>query len=211
VADWRGLFGKPELPVVIAQLSGCGKPVPDPQASGWALMREAQRRAALEIPHAGLAVTFDIGEWNDVHSEGKRPVGQRMAWEALRLTGQGGTGLSAVPRTVQPVGVERAGGSLIVSFDTRPDCRLLAEGANPSDEPPIGPRTIPLRRFTVAGKDGVFHAAQAYVSDRDKVVVWCDEVREPVRVRYAWADSPDGANLMSGLPLMPVTPFETSL
>jgi sialate O-acetylesterase len=65
-----------------------------------------------------------------------------------------------------------------------------------------------LNRFTIAGKDGVYHAAQAYVSDRSKVTVWCEDVPEPVSVRYAWADTPQGANLYSALPLMPVTPFE---
>ena len=42
----------------------------------------------------------------------------------------------------------------------------------------------------------------------DKVIVWSDEIVNPVAVRYAWADNPQGANLYNREGL-PATPFRT--
>ncbi len=42
----------------------------------------------------------------------------------------------------------------------------------------------------------------------DRVVVRCDDVPEPVAVRYAWSDNPDGANLYNSEGL-PASPFRT--
>jgi sialate O-acetylesterase len=63
-----------------------------------------------------------------------------------------------------------------------------------------------LKGFAVAGSDGIFKTAQA-ITNGKRVVVWSDEVAQPVKVRYAWADNPAGANLynMEGLP---ASPFE---
>ena len=49
--------------------------------------------------------------------------------------------------------------------------------------------------------------AEATIQD-NRVVVWSDEVREPVAVRYAWADNPAGANLYN-LEGLPASPFRT--
>ena len=61
-----------------------------------------------------------------------------------------------------------------------------------------------LRTFAVAGDDGVFHWAQARIEDNE-VVAWSEAVPAPTRVRYAWADNPEGANFYNreGLPASP--------
>lgn len=61
--------------------------------------------------------------------------------------------------------------------------------------------------FSIAGADKKFVWARAKI-EGDKIIVWNDEVTDPVIVRYAWADNPEGANLynMKGLP---ASPFET--
>jgi sialate O-acetylesterase len=63
-----------------------------------------------------------------------------------------------------------------------------------------------LRGFAVAGEDRRFRWARAVI-DGDVVVVWSDDVREPVAARYAWADNPV-CNLYNedGLP---ASPFRT--
>jgi sialate O-acetylesterase len=43
----------------------------------------------------------------------------------------------------------------------------------------------------------------------DKVVVWSDSVSNPVAVRYAWANNPEGVNLFNKEGL-PASPFRTS-
>ena len=48
------------------------------------------------------------------------------------------------------------------------------------------------------------------VTAKDEVTVWCDKVQNPVKVRYAWADNPDDANLYNSEGLA-TTPFEAEI
>ena len=66
----------------------------------------------------------------------------------------------------------------------------------------------PLTGFTIAGADKVFHSARAWIRGRT-VVVASDAVREPVAVRYGWANVPD-VNLYNGAGL-PASPFRTDV
>jgi sialate O-acetylesterase len=61
----------------------------------------------------------------------------------------------------------------------------------------------PLKGFTIAGADQVFHPARAVIRGQT-VVVTGQEVPKPVAVRYGWANVPDG-NLFNkaGLPASP--------
>jgi sialate O-acetylesterase len=62
--------------------------------------------------------------------------------------------------------------------------------------------------FYVAGEDREFHHARARVNRGDlTVVVWSDEVKEPVAVRYGWSNLPAGG-LMNAREL-PAYPFRT--
>jgi sialate O-acetylesterase len=58
----------------------------------------------------------------------------------------------------------------------------------------------------VAGADRVFHPATAVIV-ADTVVVSSPVVPQPVAVRYAWTDTPDG-NLINGVGL-PASPFRS--
>ena len=55
-----------------------------PSESNWALLREAQAEA-LKLPATGMAVTIDIGEWNDIHPLNKKDVGARLALAARKV------------------------------------------------------------------------------------------------------------------------------
>ena len=55
-------------------------------------------------------------------------------------------------------------------------------------------------------KDGKWHSAQAEIRG-DKVVVWNPQVKDPVAVRYDWANYPTG-NLWNRAGL-PASPFRT--
>ncbi|MGV3545993.1 MAG: hypothetical protein ACO1N4_02950, partial [Pedobacter sp.] len=61
--------------------------------------------------------------------------------------------------------------------------------------------------FIIAGKDKKFVWAQANVVG-NTVEVWSDEVKEPVAVRYDWADNP-GDNYLSNAANLPMRPFRT--
>jgi sialate O-acetylesterase len=63
-----------------------------------------------------------------------------------------------------------------------------------------------LKYFAIAGADKKFTWAKAKI-EYNKVIVWNDQVLNPVAVRYAWADNPEGANLYNKEKL-PASPFE---
>jgi sialate O-acetylesterase len=64
-----------------------------------------------------------------------------------------------------------------------------------------------LSQFAIAGADKKFVWAKAKI-ENNEVVVWSEKVPEPMYVRYAWSDNPDGANLYNKEGL-PASPFRT--
>ena len=56
-----------------------------PVDSGWAQLRDAQRRAVAADGNAGLAVTIDIGNRDDIHPTNKQDVGKRLARAARHV------------------------------------------------------------------------------------------------------------------------------
>jgi sialate O-acetylesterase len=48
-----------------------------------------------------------------------------------------------------------------------------------------------LKGFAIQQKDGSYQWAKAEAKG-NKVMVWNDQVSNPVNVRYDWADNPDG-------------------
>jgi len=79
IKDWRRLFGA-DTPFIQTQLvhyALTGK-------TDWNPLREQQKRV-LTLSDTGLALTYDLGEANDLHPQNKRDVGERLARIALRL------------------------------------------------------------------------------------------------------------------------------
>lgn len=66
-----------------------------------------------------------------------------------------------------------------------------------------------LKGFSIADSDGKFVWANALIKG-DKVIVSSDKVVQPVKVRYAWSDNPEDANLYNKENL-PASPFESNL
>jgi sialate O-acetylesterase len=64
-----------------------------------------------------------------------------------------------------------------------------------------------LKQFAIAGADKKFVWATTKI-ENNKVIVWSEKVKNPVAVRYAWADNPEGANLYNS-DLLPASPFRT--
>lgn len=62
-----------------------------------------------------------------------------------------------------------------------------------------------LRWFEVAGSDGVWHSAIAYVEDGEHVMLSSPSVEHPVSVRYLWHETATSADLRNsfGLPAFP--------
>lgn len=191
INDWRNQFEEPDLPFVYVQLANLGIPNKQPVESGWAELRDAQRRA-LELPNTGMAVTYDIGEWNDIHPLNKKEVGRRLALEAMRVA----YGDSAVVSS----------GPLYESMEIRDNSVILSFSSVGSG---LFTNNL-LDGFQIAGADGRFVWANAVVLSKNKVRVWSGSVKDPTAVRYAWDDNPAWANLKNkeGLPASPFTTKE---
>jgi sialate O-acetylesterase len=186
IRDWRTGWQQGDFPFVYAQLPNYLEAQETPQESAWAEMREAQR-LALRVRNTAMAVAIDLGEWNDIHPLNKSAVGERLALAARSLA-YGETDLVASGPLFQSM--EAQGDRLIVHFDYV-GSGLVAHGDR-------------LGGFAVAGADRVFHWASAKVAG-DTVVVTSTDVKQPMFLRYAWADNPAPANLynVEGLPASP--------
>jgi sialate O-acetylesterase len=191
ICEWRGHWGQGDLPFLFVQLANYLEPTSEPVGSAWAELREAQR-SALKVPNTAMAVAIDVGVANDIHPTDKKSVGDRLAL-AARHVAYGEQELVWSGPMFRSI--ESRSGRLILEFD-HTGSGLVARGG-------------PLETFAVAGRDGDWRWAQAKI-DGDRVIVWSEDVPDPVAVRYAWADNPVGANLYNREGL-PASPFEAKL
>jgi sialate O-acetylesterase len=190
INDWRGKWQQGNIPFLYVQLPNFMDVNYLPSESNWALMREAALQT-LTVPNTAMAVTIDLGEWNDIHPDNKKDVGLRLALAAQKLV-YGEKNLVSSGPLYQSSQVE--GDKITISF-TNTGGGLVAI----DDEE--------LSWFAIAGEDKKFVWAKAKI-EGDKVVVWSEEVPQPKYVRYAWADNPYGANLYNKEQL-PASPFRT--
>ena len=201
IAGWRKMFENPKMLFYFVQLANWQEPTDNPAGGdGWAAIREAQRKS-LEIPYTGMAVIIDIGEAGDIHPLNKQDVGARLARWGLRDVHTKDT----VPSGPLLKSAVREAATMRISFDHVGQGLMVGKksGLQPTSETPDDP----LRRFAVAGKDRVWHWANASI-DGDTVIVSSPVVKAPVAVRYAFSMNPEGANLYNrdGLP---ASPFRT--
>ena len=82
--DWRRHFDF-ALPFFVVQLANWNALVTTPVDSGWARLRDAQRRAVAADGNAGLAITIDIGNRDDIHPTNKQDVGKRLSRAARHV------------------------------------------------------------------------------------------------------------------------------
>lgn len=185
ISDWRSKWNKSDLPFLIVQLANFMEKKDEPLESNWAELREQQRQVSLHVPYTGLAVTIDAGEWNDIHPLNKKAVGDRLALQALKI----GEGKKIIADGPVYQSMKKEENTIILSF--KPGTDDLVQGD--------------LKGFAIQQKDGSYQWAKAEAKG-NKVIVWNDQVTDPVNVRYDWADNPDG-NLKnkSGLPASPFT------
>jgi len=189
IHDWRSKWKQDSIPFLWIQLPGFMDYNYLPSESNWALLRESQLKS-LSVPHTAMVVAIDLGEWNDIHPDNKKDVGERLAIAASKiayredLVYSGPLYASSSPD----------GNRLVISFTN------IGSGLKTIDgEPPA--------EFAIAGADKKFVWAHTKIED-NKVIVWSEEVPEPKYLRYAWADNPVNPNLFNQEGL-PASPFRT--
>ena len=193
VQSWRRAWGQ-EFPLYAVQLPNFRAPQTLPVASqdSWPVVRESFVHVAENTPGVYTCCMIDIGEAGNIHPKNKQDVGRRMASTILNHTYGKET-----PTTPFMKSFTVEGNEVVVKFAFA-GTGLVAKGKT-------------LKGFAIAGADKSFVWANATIEQRDGqdcVVVSSKEVDQPVAVRYAWADNPEGCNLYSHEGF-PASPFRT--
>lgn len=190
IEDWRDQWGLGNLPFLYVQLPNFMDANYLPSESNWAELRQAQLQA-LSVPNTAMAVGIDLGEWNDIHPDNKKDVGDRLALAARSLV-YGEAIVSSGPLFQS---ASRSGNKVILSFTHTGTGLMSRDGED-------------LREFALAGADKKFSWATAKIVG-DKIEVWNDDILAPHYVRYAWADNPD-VNFYNKEEL-PASPFQAAI
>lgn len=188
ITDWRRGWSQGDFPFLVVQLANYYPEQAAPNESEWAELRAAQMKA-LSLPRTAVASAIDLGDASDIHPKRKQEVGARLAL-AARKVAYGEELVHAGPVFVR---AKRIGSRMVITFDQTDLVSRDKFGF--------------VRGFTVAGNDGKFHWAVAWLQ-KGKVVVFSPDVQKPVAVRYAWSDNPGEISLYNGQGL-PAYPFRT--
>ncbi|MDB5720133.1 MAG: sialic acid-specific 9-O-acetylesterase [Alphaproteobacteria bacterium] len=184
IGDWRSRWGA-ALPVAIVQLPNYGMIPTQPVESGWADLRDSQRRVAAGDPAAALVVTIDVGDPANLHPPAKRPVGDRLA-RAMEHIAYGAKVTASGPL---PVDARRTPSGIAIRFRD-------VEGR-------LGGGPAP---FELCGADkGTCRPVEARV-EATSVLLPADSAA--TRIRYCWGDAPRCGLRDSSLP---ATPFELEI
>jgi sialate O-acetylesterase len=185
ITAWRKAWQKdfPFYYVQIAPWAGYG------DNSSSAFLREAQTKT-LAIPKTGMVVITDlVGDINELHPKMKKEVGIRLANYALSET-YGKNNIAYKSPFFKNMRIEKD--KIRIYFDNA-DKGLISKGKT-------------LSEFFIAGDDQNFISANAKI-EGNTVVVWNDNVKKPVAVRFAFRNGAE-PNLFSKEGL-PVNPFRT--
>jgi sialate O-acetylesterase len=198
IRNWRDDWKQGNFPFLFVQVAPFFQHDPkatsrpeistQPQEGTWAELRESQLLTALQVPQSAMVVITDFGDPTDIHPKQKEPVGRRLALAARAV---------AYSERIEYSGpiydsMKVKGDQTILRFK-HTGTGLVASGGD-------------LKGFTIAGDDRKFVNAQARISG-NKVVVWSPSVKNPVAVRYGWANYPI-VNLFNKEGL-PASPFRT--
>lgn len=137
-----------------------------------------------------MAIAIDLGEWNDIHPDNKKDVGERLALAAIK---------SAYHENIVASGplfklASLKGNKMFIAF-TNTDSGLMTNDGNYPSE------------FAIAGADKKFVWANAKI-EGNTVIAWSEDVITPMYIRYGWADNPVNPNLYNKEGL-PASPFRT--
>jgi sialate O-acetylesterase len=185
VGGWRQAFDQGDFPFYWVQLPNLDIGGQNQTNWLWAEMREAQAKS-LSIPNTAQAVTLDVGDNKGLHPKNKKPVGERLA-------------LLALARTYSMKDVVDSGPAF-KSATLEGSAYRITYQPSPSA---LTPSPAGLTGFELAGRDQVFHPAEAVI-DGSTVVVTSLLVKDPVALRYAYRNAPAvGLFNADGLPAAP--------
>ena len=199
---WSKAFANPDLKLYFVQLA--------PFTQNWMGICTAQNKFVAEEKNAALAVTADVGNFDDIHPNDKEVVAKRLAVHALKRD----YGFD-IPEDDSPVFAAAAFGA---------DGTVTVDFVHVKDWYVYAPNRSREAAFEVAGTNGVWEAAKVVnwrqnkgkdgkTSDTDfidgsQIVVKSGKVATPVKVRYM--GKPRMAGTLYNQASLPLGPFEAA-
>lgn len=189
IENWRREWKDDQLPFLCVQLP-MFRYADAEDIHHWCLIREAQMRVVQTVRNTGIAVIPDCGEPHDIHPKEKRPVGERLALQALYHV----YGLIPESEAFGPVyrTCVQEGSCLRLFFDH------AEAGFRESGE---------VAGFEVADFDGAYVPAKAQICG-SQILVSAEGIQTPCRARYAWRNLTDVT--VYGVNGIPLSPFRTN-
>ena len=184
IQGWRDEWKQGDFPFYYCQIAPFDYSVTDWALYNSALLREQQQQVETMVANCRMAVLLDTGIKDVIHPRKKRQAGERLAILALANTYD----VKGLPDFAKYKKVEFRNDTAVVAFDRSKEWVYFENGAT-------------SQNFEVAGSDKVFHPASKVWVNRNRVYVVCDEVKQPVAVRYAWRDWVVGDLMHDGLPV----------
>jgi len=179
INDWRTKWEQGDFPFYFVQLSSFDEfGGNSDNGSKWAELREAQTYTLQTIANTGMAVTTDIGNPIDIHPTNKQEVGKRLSSIALHNI----YNKEIVYRGPAFKSLKIKENQITITFDN------IGSGLMTTDKYGY------VKGFEIAGADKVFHYAKAYIN-KNKVVVFNENIKNPVAIHYGWADDASDSNL----------------
>lgn len=210
IRDWRSRWEQGDFPFLFVQLPNYGARTNEPaqkqdgRDSGWVVVREAQLETLKTVPATGMAVTIDVGDGDNLHPSDKIDVANRLVriarhvayGEELVFSGPIYDSFTITGDKVR-IKFKWAGAGLKIGAPPAAAKGATLAAAAAGD----------LKGFAIAGAGKKFVWAKAVIESPDTIVVWSEDVKQPVAVRYGWAENPE-VNLYNSADL-PASPFAT--
>jgi sialate O-acetylesterase len=191
ISQWRRDWNDEGLPFLIVQLPVFRNEGED-DFGNWPFIREAQMQVFQTVRNTGIAVALELGEDRNIHPLDKKPVGDRLAGQALALVYRQMEEADAFGPVLSGYYVEED--SIILQFQYAECGFAFTSGENPG--------------FEIAGEDKKYYPACFRVRG-SQIALWSEAVQKPLFARYCWTNyrkvNVFGAN---GLPM---APFRTSM
>jgi sialate O-acetylesterase len=166
IKNWRDDWHVGNFPFYFVQIA----PYNYGEQTHSEFLREAQLKS-LSVPNTGMVVTLDIGDPQNIHPSNKKDVGDRLAlWALAKSYGKKISCSGPVYKAMKIVKDK-----IVLTFDHAKNGLAIKElnGEN---------------NFLVAGKDKIFKKAKVRI-EKNKLIVFSDEVKSPVAVRYAFTNT----------------------
>ncbi len=188
--DWEHLFNR-KLSFCCVQLAGYQEPLITETNTGWAMIREYQRRVSGRFDNreeCGMVTAIDLGERYDLHPHHKQELGRRLAlWARNCIYGE-----NVEYRGPELERAEIKNHEILLYFSRDDSQRKILSGFEIS---------LDNKKFEEIKAVHDKHVVHLYPGTIKNNVLW---------VRYAWKDYPGKLNFYNSMGL-PAGPFSVKV